>query len=623
MFKAFRFIFVFILVSVILLSIFQTQISDLSGPYLDEYLSAPKTETTQVSLNTFLNKYTNWDFAGKWILVKDETNLEWYELLVGSGFANIWNTIDKKYYNKYLTSKPIWTSLSDLWFVLTGSKTPINVKFTEKTFFTELLGSAGQIILMLLALFVVFKFMSGKGGGLPFGIKIWKLSSIKDSKTRFVDIAGMDEVKEELREVVDYLKNPKKYTDVGARPPKWILLYGIPGSGKTLLARAVAGEAQATFYSVSGSEFMEMLVGMWAAKVRELFAKAKATSPAIIFIDEIDAIGKRRWNWHTGWHQEQEQTLNQILTEMDGFDNNTNVIVMAATNRPDTLDPALLRSGRFDRKIMVSAPTLEERILILEYYLRNKKISDDIDVRSLSKRTSGFVGADLENMVNEASLKLAKEGRIKLQKKDFEYALEKIVMWPEKKIKSINEKERNIIAYHELGHAVTAYNLSESDPVEKISIVSRGQALGVTWTLPQEDTYLYSKAKFLHEVVKLLGGRASEEIFFGVDNITTWASNDFQRATQIVRDMLLKYWMDEELCQINYLNKDEDDVYFRRYSEKTAELADVKIKKIISECYASAKKILSKNKKKIEKIAVILLEKEYLDREEFEALMLE
>lgn len=314
----------------------------------------------------------------------------------------------------------------------------------------------------------------------------------------------MVEVKNELIEIVDYLRAPEKYQKVGARPPKGVLLYGVPGGGKTLLARAVAGEAGVAFFSASGSEFMEMLVGMGASKVRKLFDQAKQAGKAIIFIDEIDAIGKRRGSGYTGGHQEQEQTLNQILTEMDGFDKYTNIIVMAATNRPDTLDPALLRAGRFDRKVMVTAPTFEERKAIFEYYLRNKQVAPTVNLDSLAKRTSGFVGADIENIVNEASLQVAKEEREVLEIADFEYALEKVVMGPEKKVNSMKEHERKIIAYHELGHAVTGHLLQYADPIEKISIVRRGQALGLTWTTPDEDRNLYSKAKFLDELVSLL-----------------------------------------------------------------------------------------------------------------------
>lgn len=395
----------------------------------------------------------------------------------------------------------------------------------------------------------------------------------------------------------------------------------MPGGGKTLLARAVAGEAGVAFFSASGAEFMEMLVGMGASKVRKLFDQAKQAGKAIIFIDEIDAIGKKRGAGYTGGHQEQEQTLNQILTEMDGFDKNTNVIVMAATNRPDTLDPALLRAGRFDRKVMVTAPTFEERIEIFRYYLKNKTIAGDVNVDSLAKRTSGFVGADIENIVNEASLQVAKRNEDLIQVADFEYALEKVIMGPEKKTKGIKEKEKKIIAYHELGHAVTGHMLPHADAIEKISIVRRGQALGLTWTSPDEDRNLYSKAKFLDELVMLLGGRAAEEVFIGKDEITTGASNDFERATRIVKNMILRYGMDEDIGTVNYLNDQEGEEFVRPYSEKMAELLDQKIRIYLDNAYTKSKQILTEHRDLIEKMCIVLLQKEYLSSEEFEKMM--
>jgi len=456
----------------------------------------------------------------------------------------------------------------------------------------------------------------------PFSVKVGKLEPKIKHKTRFSDVAGMEEVKNELSEIVDYLKNPEKYHKVWARHPKWVLLFWEPGSGKTLLARAVAWESDVPFFSVSGSEFMEMLVGMWAAKVRELFGKAKAAGKAIIFIDEIDAIWRKRGVWHTWWHQEQEQTLNQILTEMDGFDNKTNIIVIAATNRPDILDPALLRAGRFDRKIMVSRPTYEERIAIFSYYLKNKKINSKVSLESLAKRTSWLVGADIENIVNEASLKIAKEARAQIDVQDFEYALEKVLMWPEKKVKSMNEKEKKIVALHELWHAVTAYFLPQTDPVEKISIVRRWHALWVTWMIPNEDENLYSKAKFLDQIVSLLWWRAAEEIFFWKEEITTWASNDFEKATLIIKNMITKYGMDEKLWTISYWDVDSDDYRFvKPYSEEISQRIDHKIYEYMSDCYKKSKDIIKKNKSIIEKLSVSLLEKEYLTREEFESLM--
>lgn len=453
------------------------------------------------------------------------------------------------------------------------------------------------------------------------GIKVGKESKKSESTTRFSDIAGMEEVKNELIEIVDYLQFPEKYEKVGARPPKGVLLYGAPGSGKTLLARAVAGEAGVAFFSASGSEFMEMLVGMGAAKVRKLFEQAKTAGKAIIFIDEIDAIGKKRGGGYTGGHQEQEQTLNQILTEMDGFDKTTNIIVMAATNRPDTLDPALLRAGRFDRKVFVAVPTFDERIQIFNYYLQNKRIDPKVNISSLAKRTSGLVGADIENVVNEASLQVAKSDREMIMVSDFEYALEKIIMGPEKRVKTMKEKEKKLVAYHELGHAVTGHLLENTDPIEKISIVRRGYALGVTWTTPEEDKNLYSKAKFLDELVVLLGGRAAEELFFGKDEITTGASNDFERATAIVKNMIVRYGMDEDFGPINYFKDSEDQVFVSPYSEKMAALLDEKVKGYLTQAYHKSKEILTQHRDLIEKMCIILLEKEYLSSEEFEKLM--
>ena len=576
-----------------------------------------------ISLNEFIQEYNDWRFDK--IIEKDLSILEWYEKTSKTGSVSLLSfrkNAEIIYYNKYTTQKSIQSSLSDLWISYTWSVS-IETVYTNQGFISFFMEHILPILLILWALILVFKFFWPKWWGFPFSVKAWKLNTKKDINTKFSDIAWMWEVKDELIEIIDFLKNPKKYQDVGARPPKWILLHWVPWSWKTLLAKAVAWEAKASFFSASWSEFMEMLVWMWAAKVRELFAKAKAASPSIIFIDEIDAIGKRRGWGYSGWHQEQEQTLNQILTEMDWFETDTSVIVIAATNRPDTLDPALLRSWRFDRKIMVWTPTLDERVLILEYYLKNKKIVPDLDLKSLAKRMSGFVWADLENIVNEAALKIAKDWRKVITQDDFEYAFEKVLMWPEKKIKTMNEKERKIVAYHELWHAITAYTLPESDPVEKISIVSRWQALWVTWTLPQEDTYLYSKAKFLDELVKLLWWRAAEELFFWKEAITTWASNDFMKSTAIARDMILKYGMDEEMWQILYLNQDQDDYnwHFRRYSDTTAELADQKIKDLIKTAYIKAKKILENNSDLIHVMAEILLEKEYINRTEFEEMM--
>lgn len=577
-------------------------------------------ETKETTLNDFLDLYKKGAFQK--IKVIDGRNLEWYQQVsqsVSEYSQFLKKPLIEQNYRIMTANKPIDSSLTELWISLTGGTT-VDIIFNESSFIGSFF--AEQILPLLffvLLLFLVMRYFGPKNGGMPFSISAGKLKTKSEMKTRFSDIAGMAEVKQELSEIVDYLKHPEKYQKVWARPPKGVLLFGQPGSGKTLLARAVAGEASVPFFSASGSEFMEMLVGMGAAKVRELFTKAKQAAPSIIFIDEIDAIGKKRWNWYTGWHQEQEQTLNQILTEMDGFDTDTKIIVIAATNRPDTLDPALLRTGRFDRKVMVSRPTLHERIEIIDYYLKGKKVADTVDLNSLARRTSGFVGADIETLVNEASLRIAKDHREIIEGHDFEYALEKIVMGPEKKIKSLQDAEKKIVTYHELGHAVTAFNLPHADPVEKISIVSRGMALGVTWMLPQEDKYLISKAKFLDELVTLLGWRAAEEVFFGKDHITTWASNDFERATKIATDMITKYGMDEELGLASY--SDNQDWFNKPFSEKTAEQIDKKVKELLTDAYKKSKSILQKNKSLVETMASILIEKEYLTKSEFENLM--
>lgn len=579
--------------------------------------------TDQVDLNTFLAEYASWTFEK--LVLKDVVTLEGYQLLEWETPAP-WvfglTPKDAVVYKKFETNKPADTSLGELGIDLNGT-TIIDVQYTETSLLTSiLLEQILPLVFFIFVLVLAFRMFGPKWWGLPFGTKTGKLRTKTDVKTKFDDVAWMDEVKDELIEIVDYLKNPKKYQAVWAKIPKWVLLYGPPGSGKTLLAKAVAGEAWVPFFSASGSEFMEMLVGMGAAKVRDLFNKAKAASPAIIFIDEIDTIGRKRWWGNTWGHQEQEQTLNQILTEMDGFDTGSSVIVIAATNRPDILDKALLRSGRFDRKIMVGNPTLEERVLILKIHTRDKTMAESVDLELLARRTSGFVWADLANIINEAALKIARDGRKEIINSDLDFALEKIVMGPEKRIKNLKAKEREIVTYHELWHAITAYHLEHADPVEKISIVSRGMALGVTRMMPTEDTYLSSKAKFLDEMVTLLGGRAAEEVFFGADHVTTGASNDFEKITKIARNMILKYGMDPEIgTLVRHDPSNGEYTAFQPYSEKLAEKIDDKIKGLVDQAYAKAIQLVQENKSLMEKMWMLLMEKEYITKDEFIKIM--
>ncbi len=586
-------------------------------------------KTEKVDLSKFVDLYKKWKF--KKVEVINDKKLKWF-VFVWTWNAQTFMSINKKIYplnwKVYNTIKPIRTSLKDLWFSLTWNTTIIT-KYEEEGLLWKVLVNLLPILLIFFLLMFVLRGAMPKGGG-----PLWMMTGAgkqakpEDVKTRFKDVAWMDEVKEEVKEIVDFLKEPKKYLKVWASIPKGVMLYWPPWNGKTLLARAIAGEAWVPFFYSSGSEFMEMLVGMWAAKVRELFKKAKDVKwPAIIFIDEIDAIGKKRGQGATWGHQEQEQTLNQILTEMDGFEKDTQIIVIAATNRIDILDPALLRPGRFDRKVYVPRPTLEERKEILKVYLKDKKLEEGLEldklIDSLAIRTIGFVWADISNLVNEAALKAWKENREFIKWDDFEYALEKVVAWPEKKIKSIAEQERKIIAYHELGHAITAHLLPNADPLEKISIVSRGMALGLTWIMPTKDQLLTSKAKFLDEIVSLMWWRAAEEVFFGKENITTWASNDMSRVYKIVYDMITKYGM-SELGPIMYFDESQNEwQMYKPYSEKLAEKIDEQVEKYITQAFERAKEIISSHKEIIHKLADRLLEKEYMSKEEFAEIIWE
>ena len=489
------------------------------------------------------------------------------------------------------------------------------------------------VVTMLITLggvFLIFFLMSRQNGGgnskaMNFGKSRAKMSTKNEIKVTFRDVAGLREEKEELEEIVDFLKDPKKYIQVGARIPKGVLLEGPPGTGKTLLAKAVAGEAGVPFFSISGSDFVEMFVGVGASRVRDLFQDAKKNAPCIIFIDEIDAVARRRGSGLGGGHDEREQTLNQLLVEMDGFGVNEGIIVMAATNRKDILDPAILRPGRFDRDVLVGRPDVGGREEILKVHARNKPLGDDVDLKQIAQTTAGFSGADLENLLNEAAILAAKENRVYIQQSDIRHAFVKVGIGPEKKSRIVSEKERRITAYHEAGHAILFHLLPDVGPVYSVSIIPTGGAGGYTMPLPEKDDMFNTKGHMLQEITVSLGGRVAEEEIF--DDITTGASQDIKQATAIAKSMITKFGMSERLGLINYDN-DSDEVFIGRdfghtsrgYGEKVAGTIDEEVKRIIDECYLKARTLIQEYHPVLEKCAQLLLEKEKITRSEFEAL---
>ena len=486
------------------------------------------------------------------------------------------------------------------------------------------------MLITLGGVFLIFFLMSRQNGGgnskaMNFGKSRAKMSTKNEIKVTFRDVAGLREEKEELEEIVDFLKDPKKYIQVGARIPKGVLLEGPPGTGKTLLAKAVAGEAGVPFFSISGSDFVEMFVGVGASRVRDLFQDAKKNAPCIIFIDEIDAVARRRGSGLGGGHDEREQTLNQLLVEMDGFGVNEGIIVMAATNRKDILDPAILRPGRFDRDVLVGRPDVGDREEILKVHARNKPLGDDVDLKQIAQTTAGFSGADLENLLNEAAILAAKENRVYIQQSDIRHAFVKVGIGPEKKSRIVSEKERRITAYHEAGHAILFHLLPDVGPVYSVSIIPTGGAGGYTMPLPEKDDMFNTKGHMLQEITVSLGGRVAEEEIF--DDITTGASQDIKQATAIAKSMITKFGMSERLGLINYDN-DSDEVFIGRdfghtsrgYGEKVAGTIDEEVKRIIDECYLKARALIQEYHPVLEKCAQLLLEKEKITRSEFEAL---
>lgn len=567
-----------------------------------------------IALSQLESNYNQWIYK--------EILIDWNKAIA----TQSWQTVVENWIEKIkrdIVILPTNDSLKDLGLKNQDIETKVSIKDnTSKQFWSEMLPT---ILIFILFLWIGLIFLSKMGwmtnNAMSFGRSRAKLYDNKKNKVLFKDVAWAEEEKEELKEIVQFLKNPKKFKDIWAKIPRWTLLVGPPGTGKTMLARAVAWESNVPFLSISGSEFVEMFVWVWASRVRDLFANAKKIAPAIIFIDEIDAIGKKRWPGTGWWHDEREQTLNQILTEMDGFDNDTNVIVMWATNRSDVLDKALLRPWRFDRKITVNLPNLSDREEILKIHASTRKTEDDIDFKSLASKTVWFSWADLWNLINESAIISARNDEKTISDKRVNEAFERLVMGLRKKSQVMNEHEKELTAYHEVWHAIVWKLLPNTDPVHKVSIISRGWALWVTWFLPERDALLVSKEKYLDELATLYWWRAAEEIFYWKDKITTWASNDIERATKIARQMVTRYWMFEEIWAENF-EWDLDSYSWqaqRPYvSDETIKKIDNKVKEVLSEAYNVAIKIITENKELHEKITRDLLDKEEISKEEFD-----
>ncbi len=551
------------------------------------------------------------------VVIRQNSEVPTGELSVKvSGVQNVKNVYvsDVKQVEEILLDKNISYTLKDV---------------TRQSVFLTSILPFGLSLVVLIFFMMMFTRQAGGGGGnakmMNFGKSRARMVSGEDNKVTFKDVAGLNEEKEELEEIVDFLKDPVRYTSLGARIPKGVILTGAPGTGKTLLAKAVAGEANVPFFSISGSDFVEMFVGVGASRVRDMFEEAKKNAPCIIFIDEIDAVARRRGTGMGGGHDEREQTLNQMLVEMDGFGVNEGIIVMAATNRIDILDPAILRPGRFDRKIVVGRPDVQGRLEILQVHAAKKPLGDDVDLEKLARTSAGFTGADLENVLNEAAIGAARKKSKYITNADVEEAFIKIGIGVEKKSKIISDKEKKITAYHESGHAILFHLLPDVGPVHTISIIPTGMgAAGYTMPLPERDEMFNTKGKMLQNIIVSLGGRVAEELVF--DDITTGASQDIKQATQTARDMVTKYGFSEKLGLINY-DTDSDEVFIGRdlahtrpYGEDVAALIDKEVKDIVDECYVKAKKLISEHMDILEKSSELLLEKEKISREEFEGL---
>lgn len=602
------------------------------------FMTGPSTSTSEISYSNFLQKLQNKEFTkiekyDDMIIAvpKEQPAAKTEKKATQKNTVSPFLTQETKNVQAPLFQYKVQIPVNDteLMDKLNNSDADITVKKTAET--NQLAGNIGTFVIILFAIIslglMIKAIQAGGSQAMSFGKSKAKMLLDSKVKTTFKDVAGIDEEKKELEEIVDFLKNGEKYMKLGAKIPKGVLLVGPPGTGKTLMAKAVAGEASVPFFSISGSDFVEMFVGVGASRVRDLFEQAKKHQPCIIFIDEIDAVGRQRGAGLGGGHDEREQTLNQLLVEMDGFDVNTNIIVIAATNRPDILDNALLRPGRFDRQIYINAPDVKGREQILEVHAKNKKLDKDVDLKVLAKRSPGFTGADLQNLLNESALLAARKGEDKISMDDVDSSIDRVIAGVEKRSKVLTDKDKELTSYHEVGHALIDKLLPDANELHKVSIIPRGMALGVTWTRPKDESVHVSKAKLLAKITVSLGGRAAEEIIYGQDDVSTGASQDLINVTDIARKMVTAWGMSEKLGPMAY-GKNQENVFMGRdfghqrdYSEQVAFEIDEEIKKIVDERYELAKQLLTQNRDMLEVISKELLEKETIDEKEFDEIM--
>lgn len=602
------------------------------------FMGGPTTNTSEISYTNFLQKLENKEFSkiekfDDMIIAvpKEQPEAKNAEKSSGKDLTSPFLNPESKSSQAPLFQYKVQIPVNDeeLMTKLNSSEADITVKKAPET--NQLAGNIGTFIIVLFAIIslglMIKAIQAGGSQAMSFGKSKAKMLLDSKVKTTFKDVAGIDEEKKELEEIVDFLKNGEKYMKLGAKIPKGVLLVGPPGTGKTLMAKAVAGEASVPFFSISGSDFVEMFVGVGASRVRDLFEQAKKHQPCIIFIDEIDAVGRQRGAGLGGGHDEREQTLNQLLVEMDGFDVNTNIIVIAATNRPDILDNALLRPGRFDRQIYINAPDVKGREQILEVHAKNKKLDKDVDLKVLAKRTPGFTGADLQNLLNESALLAARKGQDKITMEDVDSSIDRVIAGVEKKSRVLTDEDKELTSYHEVGHALIDKLLPDANELHKVSIIPRGMALGVTWTRPKDEKVHVSKAKLLAKIAVSLGGRAAEEIVYGKEKVSTGASQDLINVTDMARKMVTAWGMSDKLGNMAY-GKNQENVFMGRdfghhrdYSEQVAYEIDQEIKHIVDERYELAKRLLNENRDMLEAISRELLDKETIDEKEFEQIM--